>query len=266
VQTFLNVSLLYSICNAELVAMSKPVALPEPILVGREKELEELQAYLDTAIQGKGTTVFVSGEAGAGKTRITREFLNAAIKRGVAVMAGWCLSDSQAPFFPFIEAFNSYYAPQTELEQSTHLQQHQLDLEVPTQTGIREREVASLLAGPKTATKTGKSEMLSAEVWKDQALAAVAETLHTISLQAPVILFLEDLHWADSASLSLLHYLSRAVKDSERVLVLATFRSEELTSDAEGHPHPLTETMRMMRREDLFNEIKLSTLHTTCNG
>ena len=48
---------------------------------------------------------------------------------------------------------------------------------------------------------------------------------------------------------------------SERVLVLATLRSEELTADAEGRPRPLTETLRMMRREDLFAEIKLSNLN-----
>ena len=52
--------------------MSKPQVLAEPVLVGREKELEELQQFLKSAIEGKGKTVFISGEAGAGK----REFLN----------------------------------------------------------------------------------------------------------------------------------------------------------------------------------------------
>ena len=241
----------------------KTGVLTEPVLVGREKELEELRHYLDSAREGKGNTVFISGEAGSGKTRLTREFLNAAIKQGVAVMAGWCLSDSQAPFFPFIEAFNSYYAANTEQEHSFGFQQPQLSLEVPQQIGIEEREVTSWLAGPKSAAKTAKAEMLSPEVWKDQALAAVAKTVHAIALQAPVVLFIEDLHWADSASLALLHYLSRAVKNSERVLLLATFRSEELTADAEGHPHPLSETLRMMRREELFSEIQLSSLDQT---
>jgi tetratricopeptide (TPR) repeat protein/KaiC/GvpD/RAD55 family RecA-like ATPase len=240
--------------------MFKAQVLAEPSFIGREKEIRELQTYLNSAIQGKGKTVFISGEAGNGKTRLTREFLGLAIKQGVAVMAGWCLSDSQAPFFPFIEAFNSYYEPQTEIEQSIGLQEHQLNLEVPSQIVGQEREVASWLAGPKPGVKSGKTEMLSPEVWKDQALAAVAETVHTIARQAPMILVIEDLHWADSASLALLHYLSRVVKDSDKVLLLATFRSEDLTTDAEGHPHPLAETLRMMRREDLFAEIKLPSL------
>jgi predicted ATPase len=74
--------------GCRLVAMSKLGVLAEPVLVGREKELEELQSLLNSAVEGKGKTVFVLGEAGSGKTRLAREFLNAAVKRDVAVMAG----------------------------------------------------------------------------------------------------------------------------------------------------------------------------------
>jgi tetratricopeptide (TPR) repeat protein/KaiC/GvpD/RAD55 family RecA-like ATPase len=72
-------------------------------------------------------------------------------------------------------------------------------------------------------------------------------------------LFVDDVHWADSASLALIHYLARIVK-SEKALVVAAFRSEELTIDAEGRPCPLVETLRLMRREDLYEEIRLATL------
>ena len=85
----------------------KSGSLADPVLVGREHELEELQHSLDLAIKGKGTTVFVSGEAGAGKTRLTQEFLKSAKRMGVSVAAGWCLSNSAIPYFPFIEAFSA---------------------------------------------------------------------------------------------------------------------------------------------------------------
>ena len=78
----------------------------------------------------------------------------------------------------------------------------------------------------------------------------------SISAKKPLILFIDDLQWADSASLSLLHYISRSIS-AARVLVLATYRSEELSPDAEGRPHPLLETLRLMRREGLFTEITL---------
>ncbi|MGD0450305.1 MAG: BREX system ATP-binding domain-containing protein [Candidatus Bathyarchaeia archaeon] len=247
--------------------MSKRGVLAEPVIVGREKELEELQSPLNSAVEGKGTTVFISGEAGSGKTRIAREFLNNARRRGIAVMAGWCLSDAQVPFFPFIEAFNNYYAAFTEEGYHASLQQPktQLSTEVAqVDFGVQEREITSWLTGPKPAEKLGKTEAINPQVWKDQAFAAVAKTLHLIAAHDPVVLFVEDVHWADSASLALLHYLARAIHGPERVLLLATFRSEELTADAEGHPHPLAETLRMMRREELFTEIKLPSLSQAC--
>ena len=122
-----------------LVAMFKLGVLAEPVLVGRERELEEIELSLNSAVEGKGKTVFVSGEAGSGKTRLAREFLNAASKQGLAVMAGLCQSDAQVPYFPFMEAFNNYYAAQAEEESvSASLLQSQahLGLGVPARAGI----------------------------------------------------------------------------------------------------------------------------------
>ena len=238
--------------------------LAEPVLVGRERELEELMRYLDSVIEGKGSTVFISGEAGSGKTRLTREFLKAANEKGVGVMAGWCLSEAAVPYFPFVEAFNANFASFPQEEHPTNIQQPGtlLDIRGVTQITSTEREITKLLTGPSSAEKPGKPQALSPQVWKDQTFAAVTRTLHSISTQAPIILFLEDIHWADSASLALLHYIARSIT-SERILVLATFRSEALTADAEGHPHPLAEALRSMGREDLFTEIKLPNLNQT---
>jgi KaiC/GvpD/RAD55 family RecA-like ATPase/tetratricopeptide (TPR) repeat protein len=69
------------------------------------------------------------------------------------------------------------------------------------------------------------------------------------------------LHWADSASLALVHYISRWIS-SNKVLFIATFRSEELSIDASGRTHPLAKTLRLMRREDLFKQIQITSLKT----
>lgn len=81
--------------------------LAEPVLVGRDRELEELKRYLNSAFEGKGATVFISGEAGSGKTRLVQEFLKVAKKKGINVLYGWCLSGAAVPYFPFVEAFIS---------------------------------------------------------------------------------------------------------------------------------------------------------------
>ncbi len=241
--------------------------LAEPVLVGRERELEELLRCLDSAVEGKGTTVLISGEAGAGKTRFVNEFLRSAKqKREITTLAGWCLSNAAVPYFPFIEAFNAYFSASPNRENApVSPQQHeaQSKTENTMQISSEESEIRTWLMSPRQIEKTGKlenkHENLSPQAWKDLTFAAVAKALLSISAKKPTILFIDDVHWADSASLALLHYISRAV-DSERVLVLATFRSEELSPDAEGHPHPLVETLRLMRREDLFTEIKLPNL------
>jgi tetratricopeptide (TPR) repeat protein/KaiC/GvpD/RAD55 family RecA-like ATPase len=245
-----------------VAARLKVGVLAEPVLVGRERELDELQRCLDSVIKGKGATIFVSGDAGSGKTRLVHECLGTARKKGLAVMAGWCLSDAEIPFFPFIEAFNAYFASLEQVEEVTGIVQPgaRLGFDGSFQISSVEREVTTLLTGPRPEANLGKPEAFSPQVWKDQAFAAVAKTLHEISFREPIILFLEDVQWADSASLALLHYIARAINNSERILIISTFRSEELTADAEGHPHPLAETLRVMRREDLFTEIKLSNL------
>ena len=239
--------------------------LSEPTLVGREEELAQLELYLNHATEGKGTTIFVSGEAGAGKTRLIEAFLEKAKNKDVAVLSGWCLSEATAPYFPFIEAFNAYYALQSKKDPSFGLRQTEFrlslgekKLDVNEESGITEIAPRSM-----PQKRIGMPYSFSPQVWKDQAFAKVASILNSISAEKLLILFLEDVHWADSASLALFHYISRVINNSERVMLLATFRSDELTADAEGHPHPLAEVMRMMKREDLYTEIKLSNLNKT---
>jgi KaiC/GvpD/RAD55 family RecA-like ATPase/tetratricopeptide (TPR) repeat protein len=225
----------------------KPGVLAEPVLVGRERELEELMRCLDAASEGKGTTVFISGEAGSGKTRLVNEFSGVLKGKEVAVLSSWCISDVAVPYFPFMKAFDAYFS-------SRNRDSEPIEDE--------EAAIKAWLVGPKQAAKSERLQNLTPQAWQDLAVAAVTKALISISAKKTVILFIDDLQWADSASLSLLHYISRSIS-AARVLVLATYRSEELIPDAEGRPHPLLQALRMMRREDLIREIKLSRLDQT---
>ena len=241
--------------------MSKSAVLVEPILVGREKELEELLQFLNSAVEGKGKTVFISGEAGSGKTRLVEEFLQQARKKDVTVLSGWCLGDVAIPYFPFMEAFNAYFSERSkEKNQNSISKSSGINAKLHTD---EESEIKAWLKGPKATYKTDELQNLTPQAWQDLAVAAVTKTLLSISYQKTVILFIDDLQWADSASMSLLHYISRSIR-SARVLVLGAFRSEELNPTAEGRPHPLIETLRLMNREELLKEIKLPGLdHAT---
>jgi predicted ATPase len=210
------------------------------LLVGRERELEKLNRYLDMAIKkGHGKTVFVSGEAGSGKTRLVNELLALTRKSGIDALSGWCLSNSAVPYFPFFEALNSYSL-------------------TTDPNGSRQLEVKTWLQG--CTDEDDGFDIHKAEHYRDRTFSSIVKELLYLSAKKPIILFIDDIHWADSASLSLLHYLAKALSN-ERILILATFRSEEVSSqNTPDKYHSLTETLRLMGREDLFAEIKLTKL------
>jgi tetratricopeptide (TPR) repeat protein/KaiC/GvpD/RAD55 family RecA-like ATPase len=235
----------------------KSGTLEEPNLIGREYELTQLQQLLESALNGKGTTVFVAGEAGSGKSRLVKEFLLKAKNQGALVLSGWCLSECGVPYFPFIEAFKN--TASTLIEEALP-SEPSLGFDRPL-SAASQSLIGYIQPNPWGSTKYNRIEQsISPTVWRDQAFAAASRILAELSLQRPVILVLEDVHWADSASLALLHYVARTITN-EQVLVIATYRTEELTQDEQGHSHPLIAEMRLMSREDLYSEIKLSNLN-----
>ncbi len=225
----------------------KSDVLAKPGLVGREIELNKLHLLLDFALEGHGKTVLLSGEAGTGKTRLVGEFLNSVIQRnGIIVLTGWSLSDAGVPFFPFKIAIRGYFSGSNSEGQLSSAQQ----------SGKIKSELSPLkvwLANPE------KYANLSPQAWRDMTFTIVNAALISLSAEKPIVLFVDDLQWADSASIALLHYISKTTR-SNRVLIIAAYRDEELNPDYEGHPHPLCDSIRMMRREDLFEEIKLQGL------
>lgn len=129
--------------------------LAEPALVGRERELEELQVFLNSAVEGKGATVFVSGEAGSGKTRLITTLLNKVRKQGVTTLTGWCLSNVAVPYFPFFEAFNAFFSGgQSEENEGASAQLSESQME-PNETKMTWRaedlDIMSWLMGPTQA-------------------------------------------------------------------------------------------------------------------
>jgi tetratricopeptide (TPR) repeat protein/KaiC/GvpD/RAD55 family RecA-like ATPase len=243
----------------QVASKLKPGILAEPVLVGREREVEELMRCLDEVSEGRGTTVFISGEAGSGKTRLVNEFLNIAKEKEINILTGWCLSNFAVPYLPFKEAFNAYFKTRkTQEQENARLRQPKGQAEPCEYT---EAEIKAWLSSPQVE-KPEKLQNLTPQGWQDLAVTAITKTLLSISEKKTTILFIDDAHWADSASISLLHYISRSICTT-RILVLATYRSEELSPDIEGRPHPLLETLRLMRREDLIREIKLPNLNQT---
>lgn len=192
---------------------------------------------MESTKKGRGKTLFISGEAGSGKTRLVAEFLKTIKKEEIMVLSGWCLSDAAIPYFPFVEAFESYM-PTNDSESLSVIGQR-----------------ASLKSWLWEAHQIGESNQ-EPRLWKERAFHGVTRELLLLSAKKPLVLILEDVHWADSASLALLHYLSRQVY-SERILLLATFRTEEAEIDAKGNLTQLAKLLLLMGRDNLCNIVKL---------
>ena len=220
------------------------MSLSNPSLVGREREIGRLMKYLGSSINGEGTTVFISGEAGVGKTSLVKYFLRLAEEKEVRILQSWCLSGATVPYFPFIEAFNAYM--------------EKTDDKASQSTMTKQLGITGWLKGPKKEVKT--QETASAPiVGSDRTFDAVLKVILELCENEPHLLFIDDLQWADHLSLSLLNYLTKKCRDS-KLLILGAYRSEEIVPVKDEAIHPLEETMFSLSREGLLNTLELERL------
>jgi DNA-binding SARP family transcriptional activator len=206
-----------------------PIALEvegDAPLVGREAELEILLDSIRAARQGRGATILLAGDAGAGKTRLAYEALRtAALFRMTTLMGTAYEQESHLPYQPFIEAIDRYLA-----EQGRPSDQHPISHYQPIGSSDAQQELSGLFK-------------------------ATATFLSTLASRAPLVLLLDDLHAADEASLSLFHYLARQTR-SAPVILLATYRTD-LSMHALS---PFGSLINALYRERLSQEIQLAPL------
>jgi predicted ATPase len=211
--------------------------------VGREAVLARLREAWGRVCAGKREAVFLAGEPGIGKTRAAAEFVNALHTEGATVLFGRSDEDALLAFQPFVEALRHYVR-----EMEAHELREQVTLAGP--------ELAILV--PDLARRLpGLAEPLhgDAEGERYRLFEAVATLLTVASSAAPLVLVLDDLHWADKPSLLLLKHILRSPMQG-RILVLGTYRETELS-----RTHPLAEVMADLRREHLFERISLDGLN-----
>ncbi len=208
-------------------------------LVGRTTEVRELREHLDRVVSGEGRLVLISGEPGIGKTRLAEELAVYAHLRGAWVLRGHCYEqDVGVPYLPFVESLRDLF----------HLSGQALMNEL----GERADDLARLL--PEFKRTQPQTPALTPEDERVRVFDAVAEWVVSASGLHPLVFLLDDIHWADRASLRLLHHLARTVR-GQRVLILGTYREMELDLE-----HPLGDALSQMNRERLFYRLPLRRL------
>lgn len=218
-------------------------------LIGRERELEELKAYWQRAVEEHRHLVLLSGEAGIGKTRLARELMVYARLQGAVVLWGRCYEQEVAvPYRPFTDAFKDYVASQP----AETLQR---------QMGDSAAELARLV--PTLREKLGPiapNPPLSPHEERLRFFDHVATFLQNLAAERSVLLFLDDLHWADEASLLLLQHLARHVYDVA-FLLLGAYRDTDLTRQ-----HPLQNVLVELNQERLATRLPLHRLDRQAVG
>ncbi len=175
-------------------------------LVGRDRELAILHECLTATLDGQGRLVLISGEAGIGKTALVCSLVRFADSTRLPVLAGHCYDRTETP----------PYGPWMEIAQ----------------------RVGRLSDAPEVAVPRFSDAANQAEFY-----AQIRSFLAALTAERPVVLVLEDLHWADDASLDLLRFLAHSVAELP-LLIVATYRDEDV-----GRGHPLTSTIPSLVRE-----------------
>ena len=221
----------------------RPLAVKETQLIDRVEEMRLLREAADRAVRGEGGIVFLYGEAGIGKTRLTRELGAYARLRGMQVLYGRCPAlfkmDGVPPYILWSEVIRDY------LQASTPEQLFKV-------IGYYPGELAKLV--PELDKKLGaipQSLPINPERGRDRLFEAVSQFVTNISREAPLLVILDDLQWTDQTSLLLLHYLARGVY-REPLLLLGAYRDADI-----DEKHPLTPVLTELNRERLLQSAQL---------
>ncbi len=228
-----------------------PVALKEEpqrdAFVGRETELLRLEEMMQGALQGHGQVVFLTGEPGIGKTSLAVEFLRRCRSRYPAslIARGACVEQygTGESYLPFLDALGSLFAGPG-----------------------RERVLAVLrtlaptwcLQLPAALLSSIDVERMRREATgatKERMLREMGDFLGALTSSSPLVLLLEDLHWADPSSADLLGHLGQRVS-GQRLLLIGTLRH----ADLEIGKHPLRNYIREMQAHRVCDEIALEPL------
>ncbi len=223
------------------------VEVAAPLFVGRDLELSRLDGLLQQAIDGSGRVVFISGEPGIGKTSLSDEFLRRARVRfpGLSVSRGRCVEQygTGEAYLPFLDAIGALLEGSSRERLATVMR-------TSAPTWCSQLPVAFASTG---AMETLQQETIGAT--KERMMREMGDALGIFATNSPVVLLLEDLHWADPSSVDLLRHLAQRISN-QRLLIAGTFRPE----DIERSNHPLKSCKAEMQAHKLCEEIALDSL------
>jgi DNA-binding SARP family transcriptional activator/tetratricopeptide (TPR) repeat protein len=226
-------------------AQPKPTPLPpllspreRGVFIGREEELRTLRESWQRARGGDRELALLAGDPGIGKTRLASEFAVQAHVDGTVLYAT-CPQEPMLPYQPIVEALRHYAL--------THSLDHELG-----RLGPGAPELALLIPEIRGALpKQANAPPEDPETRRYMMFDAVAALIETASARAPILLILDDLHWADPPTLQLLRHLLESQRPAS-LLIVGTYREAEVLTG-----EPLAELVADLRRTRRLERIRL---------
>ena len=195
-------------------SLPEPSPTTAPIPIGREAQLADLNASFEQILQGRRQVVFVTGESGIGKTTVSDAFQQMlALHPSVSVARGQCLEGfgGKEPYYPVLEALG-------QLARGSN---------GAAVVQLLSRQAPTWVVQFPTLLTPAEREALQKEIFgasRERMLREICEALETLTSYHPLVLLLEDLHWADHSTLDLISAVARR-RGSARLMLLGTFRT-----------------------------------------
>jgi tetratricopeptide (TPR) repeat protein len=237
---------LFEVSLGQAAPAQRPGTTAPPLtpLVGRDSEQANLRRSVDEALAGHGGLTVVAGEAGVGKSRLVAEIAGEAEARGMRVLAGYCVEmDSAPPYLPYVEM----------IEQAISSPRSPLALREAL--GDVAPEIARIAPALRRLFPDIAAPIeLPPELARRYLWNSFREFLTRGAQTQPLLLVLEDLHWADESTLLLTEYLAPLLPEIP-VQIVGTYRDDEVDTS-----HPLSRVITQLGRRRLIDRINLRRL------
>lgn len=216
----------------------------EPLFVGRAREHALFQDAFERMIGGRRQVLLLLGEPGIGKTRCAEVFAEAAEEQGALALWGRCYEEPGAPpYWPWVQVLRSYLAASSESEMQLAL-------------GLGVKDIAALLPELGEEPRRASGEREAAEA-RFRTFDAVSRLFTKAAQQVPLLIVLDNLHWADAPSLSLLEFVNQELAAS-RIMLLGTYRDNEVLRQT-----PLLQALGDLSRDSQLHRLRLTGLDET---
>jgi predicted ATPase len=220
--------------------------------IGRVAELNWIKELAMNALEGNGSSLLISGEAGVGKTRLVHEVVNLFKGEEIRFLKANCLYQTAVdPYLPLVDTLGDCLSKAKEDLKNTALTQIRAGAPefiglLPLGTEVHQIEPPSV------------EKAIDLEGERSRIFETFRSVINTLTENKPLILFVDDLHWSDAGTIHLIHHLAKNTRNAP-ILIVGAYRPEDLLPE-NGKAHPLLETIESIRKEKLVVEIDLDRL------